>query len=63
MWRDLRTTIAIILAVLLDAPLISADSQQPTASYLALVFHQNVPTNVPLPSVPLARTLCHVRRL
>lgn len=60
MSRDLRTTLLIMLAVLvLGAPLIFADALQTqgTSSYLALVFQNLPPTPVPTPVPPAIETL------
>lgn len=49
MWRELRTTLAIIaIALIIVVPLNFAESAQPETSYLALVFHI-VPTPTPIP--------------
>lgn len=52
MSRELRATLALMIVVLIaGAPLIFADApQQPTSSYLALVFHQVPPTNTLVPT-------------
>lgn len=53
MSRELRTTLAIMAAVLLlSAPAIFADAPtQPTTSYLAIVFYQPLPTTTFPPTV------------
>lgn len=59
MARDLRMTLAIMVAVLvLCAPAIFAQSDPLFShyNYLAAVFHQVVPTNTPTPTIPVLPT-------
>jgi Lamin Tail Domain len=62
MWRELRTTLAIMLVVLIaGAPLIFADAPQaqPMTSYMALVFQLKpsaTPTLIPPPTATTTRT-------